>query len=118
MYPALESPERVSRCIGDDWDFKFSVIDHTISPPGPANLNGYTPGGILIIPNSDSLLITGDMVDSTDLIDGKFTLWVASSYTINYKPDNNSYRLQVYLIDPLTRKHTYLVVPLQVIAIA
>ena len=117
-YPSLESPERVSRCIGDDWEFKFHVIDHTETPPVAANLNGYTPGGILVIPNAAPLAIIGDMVDVTELENGKFTLWVSSSYTVNYLPDNLLYSLQVYLINPINRKQTYLMVPLQVVGLS
>jgi hypothetical protein len=118
MYPDLESPERVLRCIGDDWVFKFKVMDHTQCPPVAANLNGYVPGGTLVIPNTtDSLAITGDMVDVTELTSGVFTFCIASTITNTYLPDNLAYHLQVYLIDPIHRKHTYLIIPLQIVAV-
>ena len=118
MYPDLESPDRCCRVIGDDWLFKFKVMDHTQCPPAPANLNGYEPGGTLVIPNTtNSLPITGDMVDVTELTSGVFTFCIASAITNTYLPDNLCYSLQVYLIDPLHKKHTYLILPLQIVAV-
>lgn len=117
MYPSLQSTERIEKIVGDDWIFTFTVTDNSSIPPGPANLSGYTPGGTLVIPRDCPRQINGEYVDISRLSSGMFSLSIPASITDNYCPNNVGYSLQVYLIDPLNRKQTYLVVPLQIVSV-
>src|SRR5271156_6312643 len=113
-YNLEQRPDR--RFIGDDWIFFFSAYDSQAVPPGPANLAGWTPGGILNILGGTTLAVTGSMVDTSTLAVGTFSLTIPRATTASYLPDETAYRLQVFLIDPANNQHTYLVIPLIVLA--
>ena len=104
----------VDRVIDDDWRFTFSCSDPNT---GLAfNLIGYTPGGVLSSPLGMTLDIVGGLVDYSQLSLGIFTFNIPRATTATFVPDETSYRLQVYLIDPTNIKRTYGVVPIRVFA--
>jgi hypothetical protein len=113
----IETLDRRERVIGDDWVFNFTVTDLTLSPPGPANLTGFQPGGWLNIPNSSPMPISGSMVNINNLAIGQFVFTISRGITDDFLPDNTGYSVQVFMIDPGNIQSTYLVVPLKVIQV-